>query len=244
LHCRIIISYDGTANDDDALALGMALGASGGGLALAYVRHAREFDPDREALAQHDATRRLALGAQQLGGGSIATHIVLDASTPDGLERLARAERASVIVFGSDYRTPPGRAEPGTTAQRLLEGGPVAIAVAATGLRARLGSPITSIAFSPHDSDGTARRAAEDLAEALGATILPANGQPVDLIVVPSQPTAPPGTIALGGATRAELNNARGSVLVLATNSPPDLVNSDAAQTTTSRKETDLDPIT
>ena len=63
MHCRIIISYDGTANDDDALALGMALGAGGAGLALAYVRHACEFDFDREVLAQHDATRRLALGA-------------------------------------------------------------------------------------------------------------------------------------------------------------------------------------
>jgi Universal stress protein family len=239
----MIISYDGTANDDDALALGMALGVTGAELALAYVRHAREFDPDREVLAQHDAARRLALGAQQLGSDSMVTHIVLDASTPDGLERLARAQNASVIVFGSDYRTPPGRAEPGTTAQRLLEGGPVAIAVAATGLRARLGAPIRTIAVSMHDSDGTARRTAEELADRLGATILPANGEPVDLIVVPSQPTAPPGAIALGGTTRAELNAARGSVLVLASRTPLDLADTDAAQTTTSRKEIDLDPI-
>jgi hypothetical protein len=241
---RIIISYDGSANDDDALALGMALGATGAELALAYVRHAREFDPGREALAQHDAARRLALGAQQLGDSSIASHVVLDASTPDGLERLARTQQASVIVFGSDYRTPPGRAEPGTTAQRLLEGGPVAIAVAATGLRTRLGASIATIAVAIQDPDGTARMTAEALAEPLRATIVPANGEAVDLIVVASQPSAPAGRIALGGATRGELNAARGSVLVLASQTPLEFSHANTTAMLTSRKEIDLDPIT
>jgi nucleotide-binding universal stress UspA family protein len=148
---------------------------------------------------------------------------VLDASTPDGLERLAREQRAAMIVFGSDYRTAPGRAEPGNTAQRLLDGGSAAIAIAATGLRTRLGSPIGTIAVSVHDPDGTAGRTAEALAANLGAAIVPTSGGPVDLIVVASQPAAPPGTIALGGATRAELNAARGSVLVLPTGTPTDL---------------------
>ena len=51
----IIVSYDGTPNDDDALALGKLLAATGATLALAYIRHAREFDPRREELAQHEA---------------------------------------------------------------------------------------------------------------------------------------------------------------------------------------------
>ena len=41
----VIISYDGTPNDDDALALGKILASAGVTLALAYVRHSREFDP-------------------------------------------------------------------------------------------------------------------------------------------------------------------------------------------------------
>ena len=61
----IIVSYDGTPNDDDALALGEALAASGASLALAYVRHSREFDPGREQLAQHDAA--LAAGVRRPG---------------------------------------------------------------------------------------------------------------------------------------------------------------------------------
>ena len=37
---KIIVSYDGTANDTDALALGRLLARAGGSLELAYVRHA------------------------------------------------------------------------------------------------------------------------------------------------------------------------------------------------------------
>jgi nucleotide-binding universal stress UspA family protein len=160
----IIVSYDGTPNDDDALALAKALAATGASLALAYVRHSREFDPKREELAQHDAQRRLKAGTDMLGDPTIATHTIVAASTPDGLGQLAASEGASLMVFGSDYRTSPGRAEPGNTAQHLLEGGPVSVAVAAAGLRTQLG--------------------------------------------------------ALGGAARAQLNQARGSVLVLANGVP------------------------
>ena len=144
----LIVSYDGTPNDDDALALGRLLAKAGGGLSLAYIRHSREFDPRREELAQHDAERRLEQGAAWLEDADLPKHVVFSGSTGEGLEQLAEAEQASVIVFGSDYRTPPGRAEPGTTAQRLLEGGSVAIAVAAAGLRSLGNAEIRSIAIS------------------------------------------------------------------------------------------------
>ena len=117
----LIVSYDGTANDDDALALGQLLARTGASMALAYIRHSREFDPRREELAQHDAERRLEQGAAWLGDPSIPRHVVFSGSTGEGLEQLAEAEQASVIVFGSDYRTPPGRAEPGTSAQALAD---------------------------------------------------------------------------------------------------------------------------
>ena len=150
----IIVSYDGTANDDDALALGRALGAAGAKLALAYVRHSRELDQRREELAQHDADRRLRTGLQLLARNDVATHVILSASTDGGLEELAEAEGASVIVFGSDYRTAPGRAEPGNTAQRLLDGGKVAVAVAAAGRRLHPDEPIRSIGIATDDADG------------------------------------------------------------------------------------------
>jgi nucleotide-binding universal stress UspA family protein len=130
----VIISYDGTVNDEDALALGRMLHQAGAMLALAYVRHFREFDPRREEIGQHDAERRLAQGAALLGAPDIPQHVVVSASTGEGLGQLADAEGASLIVFGSDYRTSPGRAEPGTSAQTLLDGGDVAIDHAAPGV--------------------------------------------------------------------------------------------------------------
>jgi len=209
----LIVSYDGTPNDDDALALGWLLARTGATLALAYIRHSREFDPRREELAQHDAERRLEQGAVWLEDPDIPRHVVFSGSTGQGLEQLAEAEQASVIVFGSDYRTPPGRAEPGTTAQRLLEGGSAAIAVAAAGLRTRTDAGIETIAVAG-GADTTARDTAEVLAAKLGAEIVDL-GPPVDLIVVGSQPGASARRITLSGSTRSLLNTARGSVLVL-----------------------------
>jgi nucleotide-binding universal stress UspA family protein len=211
---NLIVSYDGTPNDDDALALGKLLARTGASLALAYIRHSREFDPRREELAQHDAERRLEQGAAWLDDPDLPRHVVFSGSTGEGLEQLAEAEQASMIVFGSDYRTPPGRAEPGTTAQRLLEGGSVAIAVAAAGLRTGSDSGIETIAVAGAGADTTARETAEALAGKLGAEIVDL-GPPVDLIVVGSQPSASSRRITLSGSTRTLLNTARGSVLVL-----------------------------
>ena len=213
----IIVSYDGTPNDDDAIALASLLAHAGATIALAYVRHAPEFDLRREELAEHDARRRLEQGAALLGDPGVAQHVVISPSTPEGLAKLAAAERASVIVFGSDYRTPPGHAEPGTSAQNLLEGGPIAIAVAPAGLRTQTNAAIRSIGIVAAESDVGARRTAEALAARLGATVAGSSNGSVDLTVVGSQDGGMDGRIALSGATRSALDSARGSVLVLPT---------------------------
>lgn len=209
----VIVSYDGTTHDDDALALGRMLAAGGAQLSLAYVRHSREYDPRREEIGGYDANRRLEQGAQWLGQPDIERHVVIDPSTSEGLARLAAAEGAGLILFGSDYRTPPGHVEPGGSAQGLLEGSPVAIGVAAAGLRTRAEETIATISVAG-DANGAAHQTAESLAQALGAQIIEGGGN-ADLILVDSQNNAPEGKIALGGATRAQLDSARGSVIVL-----------------------------
>jgi nucleotide-binding universal stress UspA family protein len=213
----LIVSYDGTPNDDDALALGKLLSGAGASLSLAYIRHSREFDPAREELAQHDAQRRLEQGAAWLGAPDVARHVVFSGSTGEGLEQLAEAEGASAIVFGSDYRTSPGRAEPGNTAERLLDGGSsIAIAVAAAGLRSLGNAEIGSIAVASVDGDSAARQTAEGLAARLGAKIVDLDDAPIDLIVVGSPPSASARRITLTGASRALLNSTVGaSVLVV-----------------------------
>lgn len=211
----IIVSYDGTPNDDDALVLGKMLAAAGAELQLAYVRHAREFDPRREELAQHDAERRLEQGAQLLGDGMIARHVVVSASTGEGLAQLAESKAATMIVFGSDYRITPGRVEPGTTAQHLLEGGRVPIAVAPAGLRLTGEKGIKTIAVAGPEGDTEAMQTADALAARLGADLVASGNGSADLTVVGSQIGAPEGRIALGGATRNQLDAATSAVLVL-----------------------------
>ena len=125
-----------------------------------------------------------------------------------------------MIVFGSDYRTAPGRAEPGTSAQRLLEGGSVAIAVAAAGLRSLGDAEIRSIAVSTVAGDTAAQATADGLAAKLGASIVDLDGGDVDLIVVGSQPSQSSRRISLSGSTRTALNVARGSVLVVPSGEP------------------------
>jgi hypothetical protein len=211
-----IISYDGTENDDDALALGRMLAPAGFRLALAYVRHSREFDPGREELAQHDAEARLERGAGLLGEADVAQYVVFGASTGERLGALAASEGASLIIFGSDYRTSPSSVSPGTSAQHLLDGGTVAVAIAAAGLRARSDSPIAEIAVPIAGAvNDAARQTARTLAETLGAEVVEAATEGVDLIVVGSQPGASAGHIVVGGDVRAELDRARSSVLVL-----------------------------
>jgi len=209
---EVIVSYDGTTHDDDALTLGKMLAAGPITLSLAYVRHAREFDPRREEISAYDASRRLEQGAQWLADPDVKRHVVVDPSTSAGLAKLAVAEGAQLILFGSDYRTAPGRVEPGGSAQGLLEGGSVAVGVAAAGLRTNGAESIRTISVA---ADQTAR----SLAAALGAEIV-AGGGDTDLILVDSQSNAPAGKIALGGTTRARLESSRGSVIVLPRGTP------------------------
>jgi nucleotide-binding universal stress UspA family protein len=220
MSAKAIISYDGTPNDDDALALGKMLSSAGFDLVLAYVRHAREFDPRREEVARHDAEQRLERGAGLLGDANVVRHVVVGASTGEALAQLAGSEGASLVVFGSDYRTAPNHVEPGTTAQHMLDGGSVAVAIAPAGLRTNLDGAIKAIAVpiaGPHND--VARETAGDLAEKLGAEVVPPS-HAVDLIVVGSKPDAPSGHVVVGGDVRTELDNARSAVLVLPADSP------------------------
>jgi hypothetical protein len=216
-----IISYDGTPNDDDAVALGKMLLPAGFELALAYVRHSREFNPGREELAQHDAEQRLERGTALLGESGAQRHVVIGASTGAALAELAESLGAPLVVFGSDYRTSPGHVDPGASAQHMLDGGKVAVALATAGLRAQGDGAIGAIAVpvaGPRNDE--ARQTAASLADALGAQVLEQDGGEANLIVVGSQPDAPDGHIVIGGDVRGELSRARSSVLIIPAGRP------------------------
>jgi nucleotide-binding universal stress UspA family protein len=212
---KAIISYDGTDNDRDALALGKLLGEAGAELELAYVRHSSEAEPEREALAQADAEALLTEGANSLGNPDLPRHVVLSASTGEGLSSLAVAENADVVVFGSDYRTPKGNLQPGTSAQRMLEGGPVAIAIAPAGVHDGSGLDVKAVGAIGEVGDRSALETAASLAERLGVELATKSDSGVDLLVVGSQPLAAPGRVAMTAAAQYVVETSRCPVLVL-----------------------------
>jgi len=215
---KIIVSYDGTRNEDDAIALGRLFAGAGAEVALAYVRHTHEPDRNRETLVEHEARELLDRGAELYGGpqaSSLARHVVTDRSTPQGLRALADEEGADMIVFCSDSHTASGHIAVGNSAERLLEGGHTAIAIAPAGLaRAGTEARLQRI-VAVGDREGGARVTAEALADALGATVQPVAGEGSDLLVFDSRADAPPGEISLSSAAAHLMEGARSSVLVV-----------------------------
>jgi nucleotide-binding universal stress UspA family protein len=210
---KIIASYDGTANEDDAIALARALAGPAGRAELAYVRHTQEPDNDRETLAQEEAEQLLERGARLFGDTQVARHAVTDRSTPEGLAALAEREHADVIVFCSDSHTAPGHVSIGNSAERLLEGGGTAIAIAPVDFAER--SPAIRQIVAVGDAEGGARETAAALGRALGATVSPVANGDTDLLVFDSRPEASQGQVSLSSAAAHLIEVARCPVLVV-----------------------------
>ena len=219
---KIIVSYDDTDNDRDALALGRLLAVPGAELALAYVRHSYG-----ESLEQGQAEELLERGAASIGAPEIAKHVVVNPATSVGLMELAEREGADAIVFGSEYRTAPGTLKPGISAHKLLLGGPAAIAVAPAGIYARPALSIGTIGLID-EGDPAARETAESLASALGAAVVthPAGG--LDFLVVGSRPESPPGKVTLSASSDYAVEAATYPVLVIPRGAPLSFAGSQA----------------
>jgi nucleotide-binding universal stress UspA family protein len=212
---KIIVSYDGTANEDDAITLGGLFARAGAEVSLAYVRHSQEPDKDRETLAQAEAQELLDRGVELLGDPNAARHVVTDRSTPEGLAVLADQQGADVIVFCSDSHTAKGHVAIGNSAERLLEGGRTAIAIAPVDLAETVGSTGIRKIVAIGDADGGARQTAESLASALGAEVAPVVNSEADLRVVDSRPEAEPGRVGLSSSAAHLIEIATCPVLVL-----------------------------
>jgi nucleotide-binding universal stress UspA family protein len=212
---KIIISYDGTNNEDDAIALGRIFARAGAQPVLAYVRHTQEPEADREKLVQSQAEELLEKGAALFGSGEIERDVVEDRSTPDGLRALAQRIGADAVVFCSDSHTAPGRVSIGNSAQRLLEGGPLAVAIAPAGLARVENESVETIAAVGDGADESVSATAQALASALGATVVSTGQGDVDLLVVGSRPEAQEGTLALTAASENLVEEAASPVLMV-----------------------------
>jgi nucleotide-binding universal stress UspA family protein len=212
---KIIVSYDGSDNDRDALALGRLLGTAGAKIELAYVRHALEAETGRERFAESEAHALLEGGARALGQPDIPTHVVMSASTSEGLRELAVREHADMIVFGSEYRTAIGHLDPQASARRLMDGGPVALALAPAGFADRTDYAVRTVAAVGDDGDPTAEETAAVLAARFGGTVALRGGNGSDLLIVGSKTGGVTGRVTVSAAAEYLIELARCPVLVL-----------------------------
>jgi nucleotide-binding universal stress UspA family protein len=141
----------------------------------------------------------------------VQRRVVVSASTPDGLQWLAEQEGADVVVFGSAYRTPPGHVSPQRSTERLLDGGPVALAIAPANYR---DDRITTIGLLAAPGDDASLDTARELAESLGATVTRVERE-VDLLVVGSRSEAPHGRVMISASSERAIEDSDAPVLVV-----------------------------
>lgn len=201
-----IVSYDGTPNDEDALTLASVLGHAGAKLILAYVLHDAGNERDHA-----QAEEMLARGVAMLPDAQVQTRIVVNGSTSDGLNELARAEHAELIVFGSDYRTPAGRIAPQQSTQKLLQGGCAAVAIAPAGYQER---EIRTIGLLAGLDDSAAIDTAHAFANHFAATVTDKN-YGVDLLIVGSRTEAQHGQTMLSAHAENAIVGTTAPVLVV-----------------------------
>jgi nucleotide-binding universal stress UspA family protein len=217
---RIVVSYDGTPDDDDAIALGEVLARAGASIALAYVRHSHLEDAAAEERENRAATKLLERGAGQFDG-EVQTYVLFNPSTAAALWALIEREGFSMIVFGSSYRTPAGHVAPGGAAEQLLDGGPAAVALAPAGFR--LQEPhVEKISVASATPGDAAEQTAKSLSAKLGAELIPTPDPRADLLVLASRPAAAKGRVSITAASELLAESAEGPVLVVANETPLD----------------------
>jgi len=140
---------------------------------------------------------------------------VLSPSTPEGLRDLAEREQADVIAFGSEYRTAPGHVAAGTSAQRLLEGGPIAVAIAPAGMRDHGDLAIKVVSAVSEEGDPGPEETAASIAAAFGATLETRVDGEMGLVVVGSKPGTAAGRVTVSAAAQYLIEMLSCPVLVL-----------------------------
>jgi nucleotide-binding universal stress UspA family protein len=211
---KIIVSYDGTANEDDAVALGRLFGEAGAEVSIAYVRHTREEDAESEERASKEAEALVDRGVELLGIPAAGKHVVIDRSTPEALSRLAEEIGADVIVFCSDSHTARGHVGPGNSSTRLLDGGQKAIAIAPADLADERDVRVRQV-VAVGDGGGGAEETAQALAQAFGATLAPVANDETDLLVIDSRPVAAPGRVLVSTSAQHLIEIATCPVLIV-----------------------------
>ncbi len=133
----IIAGVDGRAESRDAVELASALGRGSDAqleivAVLDYNPVPIDIEPYEVALREHFAAI-FKLVDEAKPALKYRRHDLTGSSPPRALSELAESLDAKLIVLGSTHRGPLGRVLPGSVGDRLLNGGPRAVAIAPRG---------------------------------------------------------------------------------------------------------------
>ena len=137
----VVIGFDDSDSGEDALALGLRLARAIGARPLVACVYEDEAPigtqrVDAEWVAYgRDYARQVLDGARKLTGEEAEYRAVGSSSPAHGLDNIADADGASLIVVGSTRHGARRRSLPGSTGERLLHGAAHPVAVAPRGAR-------------------------------------------------------------------------------------------------------------
>ncbi len=179
----IVVGVEGTDRSADALVLALVLADRLGGQVLLV--HAHPYGPlmgivpEREyrALVRQVFDSTFHQVKELIGRRHQREMRVIAADSPAaGIQQVAANEQAQLIVVGPSRRSRVGRVRPGSTAERLLSGAPVPVAIAPAGYaqgQHRLGT--VACGFDGSDESRLALDWASRLAQTDAARLLVAS---------------------------------------------------------------------
>jgi len=179
----IVIGFDCSSSGEDALTLGGSLARATGAAPLVITVYPQEnpigvgrVDAEWVAYMREQAQDMSAAGRRFLEerGVEAEYRVVGAGSAAHGLDDVAEAEQASMIVVGSSRRGARRRISPGSTGERLLHGAICPVAVAPRGLRERppdLSFERIGVAYVDTPEAREALAVATDLARRTGARL-------------------------------------------------------------------------
>ena len=173
---KIIAGFDGSDEARDGLHLARALAAATG----ADLIVAAAFGPvlagpglDLPAIEDRYFAELFERARADLGNSDFESRELRDVSAPQGLDRLAEAEGADLIVVGSSHHGALGRILFGSVGERLLYGAPCAVAVAPRGYAGCPGleTGVIGVAYDGGAESRVALEGAAELARLLGGEL-------------------------------------------------------------------------
>lgn len=187
---KIVIGAMPDDSGDDALTLGSILCRALGAEPLLVHVHPAAFnyvsqahvDAEWSAYLHEQAEEVLAGAAEQmmtkLGWDHVETAVGAHRSSGQGLADVASAANAEMIVIGSAPGGSVGRFQIGSTADKLLHGSPVPVAVAPSGYRRQAPDQLGRVVVGYQDTSESRR------ALATGAEIAETAGVPLDVLTI------------------------------------------------------------